>query len=91
MDAMKLLGSLLKNQSLSSGLGQQLLGGLLGGGQSRQQSSAGGGLAGILGSVLGAAGNPLVLKVPEEPLVYSDRFLVAAEDAKLLKLRPAAT
>lgn len=55
MDAMKLLGSLLKNQSLSSGLGQQLLGGLLGGGQPQQQSS-GGGLAGILGSVLGGGG-----------------------------------
>jgi len=55
MDAMKLLGSLLKNQSLSSGLGQQLLGGLLGGGQSQQQSS-GGGLSGILGSVLGGGG-----------------------------------
>jgi uncharacterized membrane protein YebE (DUF533 family) len=55
MDAMKLLGSLLKNQSLSSGLGQQLLGGLLGGGQSQQRSS-GGGLGGILGSVLGGGG-----------------------------------
>ncbi len=55
MDAMKLLGSLLKNQSLSSGLGQQLLGGLLGGGQS-QRSAPGGGLAGILGSVLGGGG-----------------------------------
>jgi uncharacterized membrane protein YebE (DUF533 family) len=53
MDAMKLLGSLLKNKSLSSGLGQQILGGLLGGGQRQQQSSPGGGLAGILGSVLG--------------------------------------
>ena len=52
MDAMKLLGGLLKNQSLSSGLGRQLLGGLLGGGQS-QQPSSGGGLGGILGSVLG--------------------------------------
>lgn len=55
MDAMKLLGGLLKNQALSSGLGQQLLGGLLGGGQSQQQSS-GGGLSGILGSVLGGGG-----------------------------------
>lgn len=57
MDAMKLLGSLLKNKSLSSGLGQQILGGLLGGGQSQQQQpSSGGGLAGILGSVLGGGG-----------------------------------
>ncbi len=57
MDAMKLLGSLLKNKSLSSGVGQQILGGLLGGGQSRQQQApSGGGLAGILGSVLGGGG-----------------------------------
>ena len=57
MDAMKLLGSLLKNKSLSSGLGQQLLGGLLGGGgQSQQRSAGGGGLGGILGSVLGGGG-----------------------------------
>lgn len=51
MDAIKLLGSLLGNKSLSSGLGQQLLGGLLGGGGGQQ--SSGGGLGGILGSVLG--------------------------------------
>ncbi len=49
MDAVKLLGSLLGNQALSSGLGGKLLGGLLGGGQ----QSAGGGLGGLLGSVLG--------------------------------------
>ena len=54
MDAIKLLGSLLGNKSLSSGLGGQLLGGLLGGG-GRQQSS-GGGLGGLLGSVLGGGG-----------------------------------
>lgn len=49
MDAVKLLGSLLGNQALSSGLGGKLLGGLLGGGQ----QAGGGGLGGLLGSVLG--------------------------------------
>ena len=39
------------NKSLSSGLGSQLLSGLLGGGQQRQSSSSG--LAGILGGMLG--------------------------------------
>lgn len=54
MDAIKLLGSLMNNKSLSSGLGQQLLGGLLGGGgQQQQKQSSGGGLAGILSGVLG--------------------------------------
>jgi len=53
MDAIKLLGSLMGNKSLSSGLGSQLLGGLLGGGQQEKQSS---GLAGILGGVLGGGG-----------------------------------
>lgn len=42
------------NKSLSSGLGSQLLGGLLGGGQQRQSSSSG--LAGILGGMLGGGG-----------------------------------
>ena len=50
MDAVKLLGSLLGNKSLSSGLGGQLLGGLLGGGG---QQAGGGALGGLLGSVLG--------------------------------------
>ena len=54
MDAIKLLGSLLGNKSLSSGLGGQLLGGLLGGGGNQQ--SSGGGLGGLLGSVLGGGG-----------------------------------
>lgn len=53
MDAIKLLGSLMGNQSLASGLGGKLLGGLLGGGQQQQQSS---GLAGILGGMLGGGG-----------------------------------
>ncbi len=52
MDAVKLLGSLLGNRALSSGLGGKLLGGLLGGGQ----QSGGGGLGGLLGSVLGGGG-----------------------------------
>ena len=58
MDAIKLLGSLMGNKSLSSGLGSQLLGGLLGGGQQQpqQQAPAGGGLAGILGGMLGGGG-----------------------------------
>lgn len=51
MDAIKLLGSLMGNKSLSSGLGSQLLGGLLGGGQQKQSASSG--LAGILGGMLG--------------------------------------
>ena len=55
MDAVKLLGSLLNNKSLSSGLGSDLLGGLLGG-NSRQQSG-GGALAGLLGGVLGGSGS----------------------------------
>ena len=49
MNAVKLLGSLLGNGSLSSGLGGQLLGGLLGGG-------GGGGLGGMLGGLLGGGG-----------------------------------
>lgn len=53
MDAVKLLGSLLGNRALSSGLGGKLLGGLLGGGG---QQSGGGGLGGLLGSVLGGGG-----------------------------------
>jgi uncharacterized membrane protein YebE (DUF533 family) len=55
MDAVKLLGSLMNNKSLSSGLGSQLLGGLLGGNPQQQSSSSG--LAGLLGGVLGGSGN----------------------------------
>ena len=55
MDAIKLLGSLLGNRSLTSGLGGKLLGSVLGGGGGQQQSS-GGGLGGLLGSVLGGGG-----------------------------------
>jgi len=51
MNAVKLLGSLLGNGSLSSGLGSQLLGGLLGGG-----GGGGGGLGGMLGGLLGGGG-----------------------------------
>ena len=53
MDALKLLGSLMGNKSLSSGLGSQLLGGLLGGGSQQQSGSQSSGLAGILSGVLG--------------------------------------
>jgi uncharacterized membrane protein YebE (DUF533 family) len=53
MDAIKLLGGLLGNQSLSSGLGGKLLGGLLGGGSG---GGGGGGIGNILGSVLGGGG-----------------------------------
>ena len=56
MDAIKLLGSLMGNRSLASGLGSQLLGGLLGGGQQQQQAPASSGLAGILGGMLGGGG-----------------------------------
>ena len=51
---MKLLKGLMGNQSLSSTLGKQLLGGLLGGGQQQQQSSQSSGLASILSGVLGS-------------------------------------
>ena len=53
MNAIKLLGSLMGNKSLASGLGSQLLGGLLGGGQQQQQAPASSGLAGLLGGLLG--------------------------------------
>ncbi len=53
MDAIKLLGTLLNNRQLTSGLGGKLLGSVLGGGQ---QQSSGGGLGGLLGSVLGGGG-----------------------------------
>lgn len=56
MDAIKLLGSLMGNKSLASGLGSQLLGGLLGGGGQQQQASSSSGLAGILGGMLGGGG-----------------------------------
>ena len=51
MDAMKLLGLLMKNKSLASGLGGGLLGGLLGGGKEQPQQSASplGGIMGLLG------------------------------------------
>lgn len=55
MDAIKLLGSLMGNKSLASGLGSQLLGSLLGGGQ-QQQAPASSGLAGILGGMMGGGG-----------------------------------
>lgn len=53
MDAIKLLGSLMGNQSLSSGLGGKLLGGLLGGSGG---GGGGGGIGSLLGSVLGGGG-----------------------------------
>ena len=56
MDAIKLLGSLMGNRSLASGLGGKLLGGLLGGGGQQQQQQSGGGLSGILSGVLGGGG-----------------------------------
>lgn len=54
MDAMKLLSSLLRGKSLSSALGSELLGGLMGGGQ--QSKSSGGGLGGMLGGLLSGGG-----------------------------------
>ncbi len=53
MDAIKLLGSLLNNRQLTSGLGGKLLGSILGGGG---QQSGGGLMSGILGNVLGGGG-----------------------------------
>ena len=44
------------NKSLASGLGSQLLGGLLGGGQQQPQASQSSGLAGILGGMMGGGG-----------------------------------
>jgi len=79
MDAIRLLSGLLGNKSLSSGLGGQLLGGLLGGGGGggggglilggggaapAQQQAAGGGLSGLLGGILGGGGKPP--EVPQE-------------------------
>ena len=52
MDAVRLLGSLLGNGALSSGLGGKLLGSVLGGGG----QAGGGGLGGLLGSVMGGGG-----------------------------------
>ena len=57
MDAVKLLSGLLGNKSLSSGMGQKLLGSILGGGGGGQQQS-GGGLGGLLGGILGGGGQP---------------------------------
>ncbi len=51
MDAMKLLSGLLGNKSLSSGLGSQLLQGVLGGGS--KPNSGGSDIAGMLGGLLG--------------------------------------
>ena len=57
MNAIKLLGSLMGGQSLASGIGGKLLGGLLGGGGGQQQQQqGGGGLAGILSGVMGGGG-----------------------------------
>ena len=56
MNAIKLLGSLMGGQSLASGIGGKLLGGLLGGGGQQQQQQQGGGLAGILSGVMGGGG-----------------------------------
>ncbi|MEL7498887.1 MAG: DUF533 domain-containing protein [Planctomycetota bacterium] len=54
---MKLLKGLMGNKSLSSGLGAQLLGGLMGGGGGSQQSSQSNPMASILSGVLGGGGN----------------------------------
>ena len=60
MDAVKILGNLLGSNSMSSGLGSQVIGGLLksamSGGGGGSHSSAGGGLGDIIGSVLGGGG-----------------------------------
>lgn len=54
MDALKLLGSLMKTKSLASGLGGSLLGGLLGG--KKEQQPSGGGLGSIMGLLGGGGG-----------------------------------
>lgn len=56
MDAMKLLKGLMGNKSLSSALGSQLLGGLLGGGSQPAQQSQSNPLMGILSGMLGGGG-----------------------------------
>ncbi|HAB17057.1 MAG TPA: DUF533 domain-containing protein [Verrucomicrobiota bacterium] len=53
MDAMKLLGSLLSNQALASGLGSQLLGSVFGGGGQARPPASGGGLGNLLGAFMG--------------------------------------
>ncbi len=59
VDAIKILGSLMGNNAVSSGLGAQVLksvlGGAMGGGSSAGASA--GGLGGLLGSVLGSGGS----------------------------------
>ena len=70
MDAVKLLGSLMGNKSLSSGLGGKLLGSLLGGGQ-KQQASQSSGLAGILSGVLGGGGQQQASSSPLSGLLGS--------------------
>ncbi len=58
VDAIKILGSLMGNNAVSSGLGAQVLksvlGGALGGGSGA--GASGGGLGGLLGGVLGGGG-----------------------------------
>ncbi len=56
MDAMKLLGLLMKNKSLASGLGSGLLGGLLGGGKEEQPQQSASPLGGIMGLLGGGGG-----------------------------------
>jgi len=77
MDAMKLLGSLMKNKSLASGLGDNLLGGLLGGGGQGSSplggimgllggggGQQGGGISELLGSIMGAGSQPEAAAAP---------------------------
>ena len=60
MDAVKLLSSLLKNNSM----GSNVLGGLLGGGSEIRQSGGGGGGLGALAGMLGGGGEARVAAVP---------------------------
>ena len=56
MDAVKILGNLLGSNAMSSGLGSQIVGGLLKSAMGGSDSGAGGGLGGLIGSVLGGGG-----------------------------------
>ncbi len=55
VDAIKILGSLMGNNAVSSGLGAQVLKSVLGGGLGA--GASGSGLGGLLGSVLGSRGS----------------------------------
>lgn len=76
MDAIDLLGKVLQNKTLSSAIGKQVLGGLMGGGQQQSAPAPGGGLLGqILSGAIGGGqqaqrpqGNPMMDAVLDKVL-----------------------